>query len=53
MRGLLRHHFPTGNFYVFFGLSCIVDDDLLALALIGHARPNQDFLIVKVDYIYW
>jgi hypothetical protein len=53
MRGLFCYHFPAINFSVSIGLSCITDDDLLALALIGCARPNQDLFIIKFDHIYW
>jgi hypothetical protein len=49
--GLLCHHFPAINFGIFIGFSCIVDDDFLAL--IGCARPNQNFFIIEVDHIYW
>jgi hypothetical protein len=40
----LFHHFPTRKIGVFIGLLCISDDDLLALALIGCARPKHDIL---------
>jgi hypothetical protein len=53
MRSLFSHHFPTWVFSIFIGLSYITDDDLLALSLVGYARPNQDFFTIKVDHIYW
>jgi hypothetical protein len=52
-RSPFRHHFPVKVFGIFIGLSCIVDHDLLALALIDRARLNQDFFTIKVDHIYW
>jgi hypothetical protein len=50
IRSLFCHRFPARIFNISIGLSCIVDDDLLVV--IGCARPNQDFFIIKVDYIY-
>jgi hypothetical protein len=49
--GLLYNHFPVRKLSDFIILSWVTDDDLLAFTLIGHARPNQDFFIVKVDHI--
>jgi hypothetical protein len=43
----LRHHLLARVFIIFIGLSRVADDDLLAFALIGHVRPNQDFLSSK------
>jgi hypothetical protein len=51
--GVFCHHFLARNFSVFIGLSCIADDDILALAHISRTRPNQEFFIIKVDNIYW
>jgi hypothetical protein len=52
IKSLFYHHFPAINLSVSIGLSCIADDDLLALTHIGCARPNQDVFIIKVDHIY-
>jgi hypothetical protein len=49
--GLLCNHFPARKFGDFIILSWVTNDDLLAFTLIGRARPNQDFFIVKVDHI--
>jgi hypothetical protein len=43
----------VGAFIIFIGLSRVADDDLLAFALIGGVRPNQDFFAIEVDHIYW
>jgi hypothetical protein len=49
--GLFCHQFPVRNFGVFIGPSWVVDDDLLVFVLIGCARPNQNFFIIKVNHI--
>jgi hypothetical protein len=49
----LCHHFPARVFIIFNGLSRVADDYLLAFALIGRARPNQDLFAIKVYHIYW
>jgi hypothetical protein len=40
--------FLQENFSVSIGLSCIADDDLLALALTSGARLNHDFFTSKL-----
>jgi hypothetical protein len=46
--GLFCHHFLANFFSVFIDVSSIVDDGRLALDLIDRARPNQDFLSLKL-----
>jgi hypothetical protein len=53
IRSPFCHHFPARVFSNLVGLSRIPDDDLLAFALIGRARSNQDLLAIKVDHIYY
>jgi hypothetical protein len=49
---LLGHYFPTRNFMIPIGLSCVADDYLFVFAFISCVWPNQDPLALKIDHVH-